>query len=290
MKEQDRRLTAIYILPAGCRFRRICRLILFILLCCAVPSGYADTRNIKIFTIEADFALDSIEEELTQLDRLTDEICRQLRLPKIEERVLVHIFPDETAWRTFYKQKYPNSRYTRALFLWKDQLLNRSGYRGEVFLCLNDKFLCDMRHECTHAVLSAALHKQIPIWIDEGIAEYFETENAGIQNSAWLNRTQARIAAGKVLPVAQLEKFSGMNNMTAERYCDCWAWVCYLLNGPEEIRQIIPGYLNDLGQRKLFPSPVSRRLVQVTRQNAENGFARFFQSITPSSAENEVPR
>ena len=56
----------------------------------------------------------------------------------------------------------------------------------------------DVRHECTHALLHSAL-PVVPLWLDEGIAKYFEVpaEPAGIRSSV-LRRPQMEVepAAG----------------------------------------------------------------------------------------------
>ena len=63
-------------------------------------------------------------------------------------------------------QWYPRVPYRRALFV-------KSGSRGRVFAYEHEDLAVDVRHESTHALLHASL-PMVPLWLDEGLAEYFE--------------------------------------------------------------------------------------------------------------------
>ena len=47
------------------------------------------------------------------------------------------------------------------------------GSRQVVYTYFNPQLEVDLRHEATHALLHLAI-AELPLWLDEGLAEYFE--------------------------------------------------------------------------------------------------------------------
>lgn len=255
----------------------------FVLSQAAADDAEWGERRVGPFYIQAEFPLNEIDGELEKLGRLYSEIVSTLRLPELRERIAIKIFADEARWRDFFRQKFSGSVYSRAMFDRKDHLLDRTKIKGYVYLCRNEKFLNDMRHECTHAILSAALRKSVPIWLDEGLAEYFEVapENR-TTNGAWLERTRSRLRAGSFQPINRLEKLSGMADMTTDAYGDSWAWVCFLLNGPARARAILPKYLDDLAARRPFAPSMSRRTAAVPDASLDTLRLFYLSEQTPT--------
>lgn len=233
------------------------------------------------FIVRADFDLTPLEEELRELDSLLDEMTRTFRLPKLRENVVVRIFRDETTWRKYWNREFASTPYRRALYDRKNYLFDRDGANGRVYLCVNPLFANDLRHECAHAVLGAALGRSVPIWLDEGIAEYFEApKESRLTNETWRPRTVERLRRGEFSSLEALEKLSEMNEMTPVKYCDSWAWVCWFLNGPETVRDVLPQYLNDLASRKLFAAKPSKRLKAIAKDGAaERSLRRFYGAL-----------
>lgn len=233
------------------------------------------------FIVRADFDLTPLEEELRELDSLLDEMTRTFRLPKLRENVVVRIFRDETTWRKYWNREFASTPYRRALYDRKNYLFDRDGANGRVYLCVNPSFANDLRHECAHAVLGAALGRSVPIWLDEGIAEYFEApKESRLTNETWRPRTVERLRRGEFSSLEALEKLSEMNEMTPVKYCDSWAWVCWFLNGPETVRDVLPQYLNDLASRKLFAAKPSKRLKAIAKDGAaERSLRRFYGAL-----------
>ena len=225
------------------------------------------------FLITAGFNLVEIKTELDSVGNIYSEISRILKLPPIREEIEIRIFTNESEWKEFFRNNIPNTQYRRAMYIRKETLLDKK--RGKIYLYRSPRLGNDMRHECTHALLAASLGKSVPIWLDEGLAEYYEIPSDRINNPDWLERTRNRIQSGALEDIQALEKVEGMDRMTKDRYGDAWAWVCYLLNGPIQIRDVLPSYFNDLAQRRLFPASVSRRLAgQGTCRDP--GFRRFY--------------
>lgn len=237
------------------------------------------------FIVRADFDLTSIENELRELDSLCDELSRTFRLPKLRENVVVRVFRDEAAWREYWNRNFAPTPFRRALYDRKNYLFDRDDSPGRVYLCVNPLFLNDLRHECSHAVLASALGRSVPIWLDEGIAEYFEQPpRERLTNADWRALTAERLRSGQFSSLESLEKIAGMNEMTSVKYGDSWAWVCWFLNGPEAVRDVLPQYLNDLAARKLLTTKPSKRLKEIARSGAaERSLRRFYALEAPPS-------
>jgi hypothetical protein len=117
---------------------------------------------------------------------------------------------------------------------------------GRVYVHRHRNFETDLRHECTHAILHNAL-PYVPLWLDEGLAEYFEVAaplrggaNPHLKNVRWA----VRLGSEPSLP--RLEEKRQLASMSAEDYRDSWAWVHFLLHGPQETRQVLSNYLYDI--------------------------------------------
>ena len=236
------------------------------------------------FLIQADFDLAELEPELRELDRLVVELRRALRLPPMKDRVAVRIFPDEASWREFYRKKFAPAAYREAIYERTNYLLDRSGIKGRVYLHRNKYFLEDLRHECSHAVLGATLGS-VPIWLDEGVAEYFEAApDERLHNPEWSARLRKRIETNEFLPIEKLEKLSGVSDMTSVKYCDSWAWVCFMLNDSRETNDALCEYLADVGAKKIFAPKMSKRLAKLfAPERPDARLRRFYRALDRAS-------
>lgn len=117
-----------------------------------------------------------------------------------------------------------------------------------VYAYLNSEFEIDVRHESTHALLHASL-PSVPLWLDEGLAEYFEappTERAS--ENPHQSPTWWAVRFGSVPKLASLEVIQDLGEMGRAEYRHAWAWVHFMLHGPPEAQQELIRYLADLRQ------------------------------------------
>ena len=105
----------------------------------------------------------------------------------------------------------------------------------------------DLRHEVAHGYLHAVV-PQLPLWLDEGLAEYFEVPRgmAGV-NRPHVDQLVAEMSRGLAIRIS-----SGSSGcatpaeMTQTDYAESWAWVHFLLETTPERRQLLQGYLRSL--------------------------------------------
>ncbi len=116
-----------------------------------------------------------------------------------------------------------------------------------------------MRHEVTHALLHASV-SNLPLWLDEGLAEYFEVEDKGRGvNPDHLDRLAADLKGGWKPDLPRLEGLTDVRQMSARDYREAWGWVHYFLRGEPRDRSELLSYLADLRSEQ-EARPLSKRL------------------------------
>ena len=113
-----------------------------------------------------------------------------------------------------------------------------------------DDFAIDLRHECTHALVHGSL-TYLPLWLDEGLAKYFELPRAiRVTGSPYLPVVCAAAAQGAIPPLVLLEAKREFAEMGPAEYCYSWAWVHFMVNGPPEAHDELIHFLADLAQHR----------------------------------------
>lgn len=193
--------------------------------------------------------------EIRNLQGLERQLMATLgiRLDPSEAPVEVYILDDRASFEHFLRFHFPELPTRRAFFI-------AQGSRRVVYAYRGDRLVEDLRHEGTHALLHAAV-ADLPLWLDEGLAEYFEVPPArdGL-NAEHLARVPADLAAGWTPDLARLEGLTDVRQMSPRDYRESWGWVHFLLNGPPSGRAALLSYLAELHQDAAAATPLSRRL------------------------------
>jgi hypothetical protein len=191
---------------------------------------------------------------LVQLVALQRRLETDLALRLDPERTPIDIFilQDRSAFEHFLTFYYPDLPPRRAFFLAREDRRQVYTYRGP-------HIVEDLRHEATHALLHASV-AELPLWLDEGLAEYYEVpdDRAGL-NGEHLARFADDRGEGWTPQLERLEALRDVREMSPRDYRESWAWVHYLLNGPKPNRMMLLEYLADLRERP-DAAPLSTRL------------------------------
>ncbi len=164
-----------------------------------------------------------------------------VRAPEGTDPIEIYILDGPDEFRHFLTFYHPDLPARRAFFLAK-------GSRRVVYTYQGVRLDEDLRHEATHALLHAAI-PDLPLWIDEGLAEYFEVDEAKQgRNAEHLARLPDDLASGFRPDLKRLEGLKDVRKMTPRDYRESWAWVHYCLNGPPEAKSALLGYLADRHQ------------------------------------------
>ena len=166
------------------------------------------------------------------------ETALGVRVPPGSEPIEVYILDSPDAFRHFLTFYYPELPPRRAFFL-------AQGTRRVVYTYQGTRLEEDLRHEATHALLHAAV-PDLPLWLDEGLAEYFEVDDSREgRNAEHLARLPDDFASGFTPDLKRLEALKDVRKMTPRDYRESWAWVHYLLNGPPAAKAALLGELAD---------------------------------------------
>jgi hypothetical protein len=249
--------------PSPSRFARLAGLIMLATLSgCAtmgtkggkplVPTAFQVRTGPYIICTNDKLEVDApVVRQLRSLDAQVQETLG-LKVDAGEHPVEVYILDDRKSFEHFLTFYYPDLPHRRAFFL-------ANGDQRVVYTFFGDRLEEDIRHEATHALLHVAIG-DIPLWLDEGLAEYFEgpADRNGL-NPEHVGRLPADIASGWTPDLARLESLNGVRQMTPRDYRESWAWVHYLLNEGQPQKAALLTYLADL---KNSPEvrPISSRL------------------------------
>lgn len=221
--------------------------------------------------VRSDLKLPKDHPILHDLDVLRDEIASELNLPLQKQPVTVYLFSDEARYLQYLQIRYPLLPPRRAYFVGTSKELAVYTFWGE-------RIQEDLRHEYTHGVLHASL-MDVPLWLDEGLAEYFEvtTQPQGM-NRDYAMRLASNLSQGWKPDLDRLESLEKVEDMQKADYLEAWAWVHFMLHHSEETRTVLVSYLHELRTTDK-PGLLSKRLRAVI-PTAEQRFAMHAASLT----------
>ena len=148
------------------------------------------------------------------------------------EPVEIYVLDDRNAFAHFLKFYYPELPPRRAFFL-------AQGSQRVVYTYSSPRLEEDLRHEATHALLRGSFG-DLPLWLDEGLAEYFETDLAqpGAEHER-VDHFADDLAGGWSPSLPRLESLTDIRQMTPRDYREAWAWVHLFLNGSRSEKTIL---------------------------------------------------
>jgi hypothetical protein len=222
------------------------------------PSRYS--FRIAPYVFLSDFEVKKDLPLFRELAGLRDQVYRELQLPSSDRPVLVYLFEDRERYEAYMKARYPELPRRRAFFVAQPRAMG--GEDLLVFTYWGDRIQQDLRHELTHGLLHSVL-KGVPLWLDEGLAEYFELppEKKHI-NDSHLNYIRRSTAEPFRPSLTRLEGLDQVKDMTPAEYRESWAWVHYFLQGNADARTALLGYLQQLKSNPQ-PGALRPRLAQV---------------------------
>lgn len=213
---------------------------------------WPDERSTGPFRCHADFSLQPHQELLAELGNLQREVGKILGIDNPREDIHLFLFEKKQTYEQYMKRYFPRVPARRALYI-------KGRGPGMVFVHQGTDFEVDVRHESTHAILHASF-ETVPLWLDEGLAEYFEVPEAKrASENPHLATTRTLLRQGSLPRLEALEKIRDLPLMGRDEYRDAWAWVHFMVHGPREGHEELIHYLEDL-QSDADVGPLSGRL------------------------------
>lgn len=211
--------------------------------------------RVSQFVFLADFEIRKDLPIFKDLGLLREQVYRDLRLPASNRDVFVYLFEDKEKYEKFMHAKYTSLPDRRAFFIVQPR--STGGVEDlNVYTYWSSRIQQDLRHELTHALLHSTL-KNVPIWLDEGLAEYFELPTGW--NGINAEHVEKLREPGVKFDLDRLEKLDNVHQMTPAEYREAWAWVHLMLRSTPQAKQALVSYLQEL-RTNPYPGPLRPRL------------------------------
>lgn len=189
--------------------------------------------------IRSDVKIPEADPLLVELRELRVEVTALFELPPPHRPVTVHLFADEEKYSHYMRSAYPDLPPRRAFFIGSPTEL-------AVYAHWSPHVAEDLRHEYTHGVLHASL-RTVPLWLDEGIAEYFEVPRHQRQrHPEHAPRLAVALSNGWRPDLRRLEQIETVAQMQRADYQEAWAWVHFLLHEAPDGRELLVDYCQSL--------------------------------------------
>lgn len=227
---------------------------------CAAPPD-KNCLRLPPYVFFADFELNGKLPLFRELEQLRDQVYHELLLPDSNRMIQVHLYHSREKYEAAMAAKYPQLPRRRAFFVAQPRPIGGTEDLL-VYTYWGDRIQEDLRHELTHALLHSVL-QDVPLWLDEGLAEYFEAP-PGSQGVHPRHLDVVRQTGAESFPtnLERLEKLTQLQDMTPAEYREAWAWVHFMLRGNPQARQILISYLRELRVTSQ-PGPLRTRLETV---------------------------
>lgn len=220
----------------------------------APPSSTSFVREQLI--VHTDFELPRQHRLLDEVTALRRDIADKLSIPASDEPIHVYVFESPEKYEQNAAKYFSAHFRRRAFFVETDTRLN-------VYAQWGDHVAEDLRHEVTHGYLHASI-RNLPLWLDEGLAEYFEVPRGrkGL-NSPHLELLEMARAQGDWSPdLARLEQLTSAAKMSQLDYAEAWLWMHWLLESTPQRREVLCGHLENIRLNGEAP-PLSIKLREV---------------------------
>ena len=229
---------------------------------------WVDYRQVGRLHVRSEFRIDRLQNVESLVESLEDhetDIVTTLELSRSNKPILVHLFANRRSYQTCLAKSAPEAMRRRAAFV-------RGKDVGRVYVYAHKDVVTDLRHEVTHAVLHSTL-PFLPLWLDEGLAEYFEmpgSERASGHPHQRSVKLSVRLPLGRLSRLEELEKKRQLSAITKRGYRDSWAWTHFLMHGSPAATRLLPRYLESI-EAHSPPEPMS----VVLRQSCSDPTARL---------------
>jgi hypothetical protein len=243
----------------------------------ALPAKHS-IRSDQLLLV-SDFKMAKDDPLIDDLKTLRQQVSDCLELPLGTKQVMVYLFTNELEYTQYLRSTFPGYPPRRAYFI------QTAGKELAVYTWWGARIQEDLRHEFTHGLLHAAL-ESVPLWLDEGLAEYFEVPGGipGKVNHEHVHLLAESLQNGWRPDLDRLENLEKVEHMHRADYREAWAWVHYMLHSSPETRQVLLNYLHEL-RTNPKPGPLHERLL-ADNPDADRRLLNYVATMTTAGAWN----
>jgi hypothetical protein len=236
-----------------------------------------DQRENVQFYSEIHFDTDVVWEQLENVSR---ELDQRLGLQSSGKPIQIMLFKNHASYANYLTPQIPQAGRRKAIYY-------RNGDVSQIYAYHSHSVLTDLRHEMTHAILHQHL-PFVPLWLDEGLAEYFEEDEKARVSSQRIATVQWKARVGSPPSLVSLESVSSAEEMDSAAYRDSWAFASFLLNESPESLKVLKNYVTAIHRGEApgaFSSYAAARIPDF-RTRANSYFRKItFRVVSASSRE-----
>ena len=224
------------------------------------------TQTCGVVIVQANFPLTEIAAILEEIDMLQRDLTRNIGVPAPQEKIELCLFKDQKSYMDFLSEFFPKApRNRRALYVKLDKK------PGTLMVQKSKDFEVDLRHEMTHAIVHASIPR-VPIWLDEGLAKYFEVPPQDRHsNHPYMREIRRSTGLGMIPSLERLAKMENIDDMDTKEYRESWAWTHFMIHRTPETHRLLAAYLQMLathpGEVETGSNLVSAVFAGVRRQS-----------------------
>jgi hypothetical protein len=237
-----------------------------------------------VVVVQADFPLTELASILGEIEQLQYDLNSYIGVPAPQEKIELCLFKNAESYANFLRDYFPRApRDRRALYVKLDDkpgtLMVQKAKDFDV-----DHFEVDLRHEMTHAIIHASIPK-VPIWLDEGLAKYFEVpRQERSHNHSYMKAICWNAKLGKVPSLERLVKLETIDDMDTKEYQESWAWTHFLIHRSPKTQRLLAAYLQMLSKWN-----GSEEEYATTGNTTTRPGGRFFEMTIARGREKQVP-
>ncbi|MEQ1761876.1 MAG: hypothetical protein ABL984_01890 [Pyrinomonadaceae bacterium] len=192
----------------------------------------------------------SIRTAADRLERFREALSSVLQLPARTSKTRVIIFKDAPTFRSFKPLKADGTPDDRVLGLFV-----AGDDANRIALAADDLDLGTIFHEYVHDAVAAKFGSaQVPPWLNEGLASYFQTFRMPDEKSATFGSPRPEyLALLRSNQLIQWDEFFALDNFTLHRdasnirpvfYAQAWALTTYLMGHAEPVHNARKGIVS----------------------------------------------
>ncbi|MFN9717642.1 MAG: hypothetical protein ACK58L_03050, partial [Planctomycetota bacterium] len=165
-------------------------------------------ENVELFS-EHQLDTSPLWEQLTQV---SEELDSTLGIRTDGADIQVILFRDHGSYLRYLSSRLPQARNRKALYY-------KNGDVSQIYAFQNRSLTVDLRHEMTHVLI----HQHLPyaaLWLDEGLAEFFEENPSSRQSNSRITTVRWRARTGRIPTLKNLEAIPKAEAMGEDEYRD----------------------------------------------------------------------
>jgi hypothetical protein len=252
--------------------RNCCYAVLLLGWASGAQAAWVEEHSRFPFVIRADYRVENPTTILAELSEMQSELTDKLGVQPATEWIELYLFRDQRSFQEYVSRQFPGFESRRALFIQGRGPAMVLAYRGE-------KLGADLRHETTHALLRAHTAR-LPLWLDEGLAEYFELSPE--QRDADKQHDPKLIAAMRKPEwpsLTKLERETDVKQFDQSDYVAARTWARYLIDGPSEVQIQLRAFLAEAADRD--PKRTLRDRLSELNPDVEQAMRAHWQTPSP---------